>query len=342
MTAQQPPAGAGPTDTHWDKAVGVLQDCPEVVLACHLNPDADALGSMLALAQVLHRRGCRVWPSFSEPFEVPASLAELPGAELLVRPAEVPAAPALLVTLDSGSVDRLGTLAGLVDSAAEVLVIDHHASYTGFGTMHLVDPAAAATAVLVEELVGRLGEPLDADVAACLYAGLVTDTGAFKFAATTAETHELAARLLRTGIRHDLIARQLLDTHPAGWLAMVGAALARARLEPAAAGGLGLVWTETRTAEMAAAGLRPDQAESVIELVRTAAEAEVAAVCKELPDGGWTVSLRSKGRVDVSAAAVSLGGGGHRFAAGFTAAGDLESTVAAIRSALDAAPHLPG
>ena len=339
MTGPTPPTP--PTEAHWDKAVSALRDCPEAVFACHVNPDADALGSMLALAQVLHRRGCRVWPSFGEPFELPASLAGLPGAGLLVRPEQVPTAPQLLVTCDAGSADRLGTLAGLVDTAAEVLVVDHHRSNTGFGTVRLVDPAAAATAVLVEELVRRLDEPLDADVAACLYAGLVTDTGAFKFAATTAETHELAARLLRTGIRHDLIARQLLDTHPVGWLGMVGAALARARLEPAVAGGLGLVWTETRAAELVAAGLAWDQAESVIDLVRTAAEAEVAAVCKEVAGGGWTVSLRSKGRVDVSAAAVSLGGGGHRFAAGFTSAGDLAATVAAIRTAVDAAPRLP-
>ncbi len=311
-------------------------------MACHLNPDADALGSMLGLAQVLHRRGCRVWPSFSEPFDLPDSLAGLPGTGLLVRPGEVPATPALLVTFDTGSADRLGSLAGLVDTAAEVLVVDHHASNTGFGSVHLVDPAAAATAVLVEELVRRLDEPVDADVAACLYAGLVTDTGAFKFAATTAETHELAARLLRTGIRHDVLARRLLDTHPAGWLGMVGAALARARLEPDAAGGLGLVWTETRAAELAASGLAPDQAESVIDLVRTAAEAEVAAVCKEQPGVGWSVSLRSKGRVDVSAVAVSLGGGGHRFAAGFTSTDDLDATVGAIRAALASAPRLSG
>lgn len=330
------------TAAHWDKAVALLRDCPEAALACHLNPDADALGSMLGLAQVLHRRGCRVSPSFSEPFDLPASLAGLPGTELLVRPAEMPAAPSLLVTFDTGSPDRLGSLAGLVDRAVEVLVVDHHASNTGFGTVHLVDPAAAATAVLVEELVRRLDEPVDADVAACLYAGLVTDTGAFKFAATTAETHELAARLLRTGIRHDLIARQLLDTHPAGWLTMVGAALARARLEPVAAGGLGLVWTETRAAELTAAGLAPDQAESLIDLVRTAAEAEVAAVFKEHPGTGWMVSLRSKGHLDVSAVAVSLGGGGHRFAAGFTSTDDLDTTVTALRAALATAPHLPG
>jgi phosphoesterase RecJ-like protein len=332
-----------PTEAEWDKAVAALTaDVGAVVLACHVNPDADAVGSMLALAHALRRRGTRVLPSFSAPFELAGSLAGLPGVELLVPPDSVPAEPALLITLDTGSADRLGSLAPLVDSAAEVLVVDHHASNTCYGTLHLVDPAAAATAVLVEELVRRLGIELDADIAACLYAGLVTDTGSFRFAATTAETHELAARLLRTGIRHDLITRRLLDTHPAGWLAMVGAALARARLEPDALGGLGLVWTDTRQAELAAAGLGPDQAESVIDLVRTAAEAEVAMVCKQAADGGWTVSMRSKGLLDVSAAAVALGGGGHRLAAGFSSAADLEATVAAARAALAAAPRLPG
>ena len=337
-----PGAPAKPTSAEWDKAVALLGDQPEVVvLACHMNPDGDALGSMLALAHALRGRGVRVVPSFSDPFEVPGSLSGLAGVDLLVPPAEVPPTPPVLVTFDTGSADRLGSLAGLTQSAAEVLVIDHHASNTHYGTLHLVDPAAAATAVLVEELVRRLGVPLDAEIAECLYAGLVTDTGSFRFAATTAETHELAARLLRTGIRHDLLARELLDTHPAGWLTMVGAALSRARLEPAAAGGLGLVWTETRVAELVAAGLAADQAESVIDLVRTAAEAEVAAVCKELPAGGWSVSMRSKGRIDVSAAAVALGGGGHRFAAGFTSAADLAATMAALRDAVEAAPRLP-
>jgi phosphoesterase RecJ-like protein len=333
-----------PTEAEWDKAVAVLAaaDRGEVVLAGHVSPDADAVGSMLALAHALRRRGTRVLPSFSAPYELASSLTGLPGIELLVPPEQLPAAPALLVTLDTGSADRLGSLAPLVDTAAEVLVVDHHASNTRYGTLHLVDPAAAATAVLTEELVRRLGVELDREIAACLYAGLVTDTGSFRFSATTPETHELAARLLRTGIRHDLISRQLLDTHPAGWLGMVGAALARARLEPAAVGGFGLVWTETRLAELDAAGLGADQAESVIDLVRTAAEAEVAMVCKQATGGGWTVSMRSKGRIDVSAAAVALGGGGHRFAAGFSSDDDLDATVAAARAALAAAPQLPG
>jgi phosphoesterase RecJ-like protein len=343
VTRAGPGAAIGPpSDADWDKAVAVLTGAEEeVVLACHVSPDGDALGSMLALAHALRRRGSRVVPSFGVPFTVPASLGLLPGLDLLVDPAAVPAAPRLLVTFDTGSVDRLGSLADRVGAAAEVLVVDHHASNTGYGTLHLVDPAAPATAVLVAELVRRLGVPLDADIAACAYAGLATDTGSFRFAGTTAATHELAARLLATGIRPDVLSRELFDSHPFGWLPMAGAVLARARLEPAEVGGLGLVWTETRAAELAAYELAADQAESLVDLVRTAREAEVAAVFKELPDGRWAVSVRSKGRVDVGAACVALGGGGHRFAAGFTSGDDLDRTVPALRAALAAAPRLP-
>jgi len=328
-----------PDEASWDKAVAALTGPDEVVLACHVSPDGDALGSMLALAHALRRRGSRVLPSFGEPFDVPPSLRGLPGVDLLVRPDRVPAAPALLATFDTGSVDRLGGLADRAQRAGEVLVVDHHVSNTGFGTVHLVDPAAPATAVLVDELVRRLGVPLDADIAACLYAGLVTDTGSFRFAGTTPATHQLAARLLATGFRHDLLARELFDTHPFGWLPMAGAVLARARLEPAEVGGLGLVWTETRSADLAARGLGLDQAESLVDLVRTAQEAEVAAVVKELPQGGWAVSVRSKGRVNVGAACTALGGGGHRYAAGFTSHAGLEETVALLRAALAGAPR---
>lgn len=351
MTSNQTPASgpaarAGvfavspPTDADWEKAVAAVAGADEIVLACHVSPDGDALGSMLALAHALRRRGTRVLPSFAEPFVVPESLQVLPGLDLLVHPAAVPVAPRLMITFDTGSIDRLGSLAGRAAAAAEVLVVDHHASNTGYGTMHLVDPAAPATAVLVEELVRRLAVPLDAEIAACVYAGLVTDTGSFRFAGTTPATHQLAARLIGTGIRPDVLARELFDTHPFGWLPMVGKVLARARLEPAAVGGLGLVWTETRLAEMAEHGLAADQAESLVDLVRTAREAEVAAVLKELPDGRWAVSVRSKGQVDVGAACVALGGGGHRFAAGFTSAVDPDATLPALRAALAAAPRL--
>lgn len=326
----------------WQRATALLRGAEEVVLVCHVAPDGDALGSMLALGAALRSAGTRVTASWgSEPFEVPGTYAFLPALDLLVPAEDVPAAPPLLVTLDSGSADRLGTLADRVPAAAEVLVVDHHTSNTGYGTAHLVDSGAAATAVVVAELLDRLGLPLTQEVAAPLYTGLVTDTGSFRHASTSPAVHELAARLLATGIRHELINRAIWDTQPFGYVQLLGEVCARARLEPGAAGGLGLVWTEVGAEDLHRHGLGLSDVEGVIDVLRTAREAEVALVVKCDPaDGLWKVSTRSKGAVDVGAVCTGLGGGGHRFAAGYTSGSDLRSTVDAVRAALAAAPHL--
>jgi phosphoesterase RecJ-like protein len=332
-----------PSEADWSTAVSLLAGAEEVALACHVGPDGDALGSMLALGAALRARGTRVVASWGgEPFEVPASYSFLPAVDLLVPPADFPAAPQLFVTFDTGSADRLGSLADRVGTAGCCLVVDHHASNTRYGGLHLVEAGAAATAVLVAELVDRLGVALTAEIAAPLYTGLVTDTGSFKYAATTPEVHELAARLLATGIRHDLISRAIYDTAPFDYVRLLGTACARAELEPDAVGGLGLAWTTLTADELDRCGLGLADVEGVIDVLRTAQEAEVAVVLKGDPvEGGWKVSTRSKGAIDMGAVCTSLGGGGHRFAAGFSASGSAEDALDRLRSALADAPHLP-
>lgn len=328
-------------EPQWDEALGLLRGARQVVLACHVAPDGDALGSMLALGLALRSLGTDVLCSWGEPvLQVPTSLASLPGQELLVKPADLPPAPELLVTLDTGSLDRLGLVQAQALAATDVLVIDHHASNTGFGTVHLVDVSAAATAVLVGQLVDRLGVPLDLAVATGIYAGLVTDTGSFKFAATTPDVHRLAARLLETGLRHDLLARALWDTSTFGYVRVLGAALSRAQLDPLAADGLGLVWTYTTVEDLERYEVDLSQVEGMIDVVRTAVEAEVALVAKSDVDGTVKVSMRSKGQINVGEVCVGLGGGGHLFAAGFTSYDDVPTTVARVREALATAPHL--
>ncbi|MCW2607446.1 MAG: bifunctional oligoribonuclease/PAP phosphatase NrnA [Frankiales bacterium] len=329
------------TDLDWKAAVALLEGAGEVVLLCHVAPDGDALGSLLALGSALRRRGQRVVCSWGEePLVVPEAYAYLEGQDLLVPPSRVPAAPELLVTLDSSSPDRLGLLVDRLDTAGQVLVVDHHTAGEPFGDVRLVDPAAAATVVLVTELLDRLGCPLDAPVAAALYTGLVTDTGSFKHASTTPEVHALAGRLLGTGIRHDLISRSVWDTNPFGYLQALGAACAGAVLEPDAVGGLGLVWSSLTDAQLVRAGVALADVEGVIDVLRTTREAEVAVVLKQEPGGDLRVSTRSKGAVDLGAVCGALGGGGHRFAAGFTSTDDVPGTLAVLRRALADAPHL--
>ncbi|HYK29896.1 MAG TPA: DHH family phosphoesterase, partial [Streptosporangiaceae bacterium] len=246
-------------DMDWARAVKIIDSAADVWLACHIRPDADALGSMLAVAQALHARGdCGVVASFGEePFDVPAILRFLPGLELLAEPSAVPAQPAVMVSFDASSIDRLGLLAGPAAAATELIVLDHHASNAGFGTVNLVDPVVAATAVLSCELIDRLGIPLNASIATDLYAGLATDTGSFKFSSTTPQVHELAARLLRTGIDPGGISRNLYDRAPFSYMGLLAAALQRAKLEPSAARGLGLVWTTITKADREHAGGLP-------------------------------------------------------------------------------------
>lgn len=332
-----------PSSAEWTAVVEALRAADAVALACHVGPDGDALGSMLALGAALRTLGKDVVASWGgEPFAVPESYSFLPAVDLLVPPGEFPAAPALLVTFDTGSADRLGSLADRVDTAQCCIVVDHHASNTRYGGLHLLDVGAAATAVLVAELVDRLGVPLTQEIAAPLYTGLVTDTGSFKYSATTPSVHELAGRLLATGIRHDLISRAIYDTAPFAYVRLLGAACSRARLEPDAVGGLGLVWTSVPADEMTGSGLGLADVEGVIDVLRVAREAEIAVVVKGDPvEGGWKVSTRSQGVVDVGAVCTALGGGGHRFAAGFSTDEGPEAVLERLRDALARAPHLP-
>ncbi len=338
----QPDAAIAPAA--WDDAVRLLLSARSVLLLGHVAPDGDALGSALAVGLALRSLPGerRIAVSFGdEPFGVPANLSWLPGLDLVRPPAETDPAPDVVATFDASSSDRLGCFQEVAARAPAVVVVDHHTSYDGFGTHELVDRTAPATAVLADELIRRLDAPLTREVAANLYAGLVTDTGSFRFAGTTSQTLLLGARLLDTGIRFDVMARRLFDEAPFAYLGLLGRALDRTVLEPQAAGGLGLVWTVVPALERQQAGLGFDLAEPIIDSLRKAQEAEVACVVKEDDCGQLRVSLRSKGRVDVSQVASALGGGGHRYAAGFTSASvELTDVVSAVRYRLAQAPHL--
>ncbi|MFJ2030944.1 bifunctional oligoribonuclease/PAP phosphatase NrnA [Streptosporangium sp. NPDC087985] len=328
------PRDVGPVPVgDWDRAVGLISSADEIALACHISPDGDALGSMLALGMALRAAGRRVTASFGERrFRVPRLLRFLPGQELLSEPDAYPAAPELMITFDAPTVERLGVLAGNAARARELVVLDHHPSNTGFGTLNLVDPGAAATVALAEELIHRLGLPVDKAIATCLYAGLVTDTGSFRHSSTTPEAHLMAARLVATGLNPEEIARELWDRSPFGYLRVLGAVLDRVVLEPEVGGGL--VWTSVTRADRAAYGLPYDELEGIIDVIRRTEEADMAVVLKEDDDGAWQVSTRSKGAVDVARVCAALGGGGHTKAAGFTSHLPVEQTMASLRALL--------
>jgi bifunctional oligoribonuclease and PAP phosphatase NrnA len=333
------PAAGGPADADWLAAVAAvrrLAPAGRVLLACHVNPDGDALGSMLGFGLGLRRLGVpRLQATFPGDLEVPEPYAALPGLDLLVPEASAYPDPDLMLVFDVAAESRLGALAGRLGTAGTAIVLDHHASNTRFGAVNLVDPDAAATSVVAEGLLNRLDVPLDAEIAECLYVALATDTGSFKFDMTTPRVHEMAARLIATGIRPAEISRRVFDTRPFGAVKLFGEVLGRAQLDPTAAGGHGMVWSYATLADLRRHGQRPYVMDALIDPVRSVAEADVSVVVKQVGDGEWAVSLRSKGAVDVSAVAVALGGGGHRLAAGFTGHGTPGEVVVAVRRELD-------
>jgi phosphoesterase RecJ-like protein len=308
-----------------------------VTVRGHGRPDADALGSALALGRALLRGGARVRVSFGEPDEAPETLRWLDEDGLLTHPDDLPDTEALLVCVDTPVPKRLGRLAGRVELAGSVLVIDHHATNTFYGSCNVVDESAEASAILVFRILDAMGVELDEPIARGIYAGIVTDTSGFRRASP--ETHRMAARLLEAGVDAEAVVRRIVDERPFTWLPMLASVLREAELEPEAAQGRGFVHAVVRLD--AARTVRGEEVESVIDVVRSVREAAVAAVLKQdvTNPAQWQISLRSIG-IDVSAVASEFGGGGHRQAAGCTIAGSAEEVVAGLRAALERAPLL--
>lgn len=320
------------------RAAAIIRDLPRdatILLVCHVNPDGDALGSMLGFGLGLRQLGfTRVVATFPEPFVVAPTFSFLPGQDLLVPPAAAPTVPDLGMSFDAASETRLGELVPALQASSTWIVMDHHASNPGFGGVQLIDPAAAATSLVAARLLDALDVKFDRDIATNLYVALATDTGSFRYDLTTEEVHLLAARLVAAGARPAEVALRVFDTRAFVAIQLLATVLARAELDRTAARGAGLVTAYATPADLDRYGLPAHVLESFMDVLRTTEEADVACLVKPAGEDRWSVSLRSRGMTDVSAVAVALGGGGHRLAAGFTGYGSVESVLASVRAAL--------
>jgi phosphoesterase RecJ-like protein len=318
-------------DAALDEAARVLSDAEEVALACHVNPDPDALGSMLALSAFLRSRGGRTVCSYgNDPFELAPWVGALPGTHGLIPPKDFPRDPAVFVTLDSASVDRLGRLASTAARGGTVIWIDHHVSNEGLGTIPVIDPSASSTAEIVFRLMKRMGGDIPVESAACLWAGIVTDTGRFQYESTSPETLRLAAELRSYPFDHAGLAQALFEDNSLAYLRVLAVALQRLVFDE----GVRLVWTYVTQADLAEAGTRVGETDDMIDVIRTAREADVAVVLKQQRDGRFKVSMRSRGGTDLAAVAARFGGGGHRLAAGYTSKVGALETVRLLTAAI--------
>ena len=307
-----------------------LESGREFLITAHVDPDGDAVGSCLGLEFALRYLGKETQVVLES--TLPASLAFLPGSSGILRSADVPKRFTHAFVLDSSSLDRVGAVgtANLTPDA-RIAVIDHHWGNAGFGAPRLVNPEASATAELIYDLIENLNVPITPEIATNLYTGILSDTGGFRYANTSARTLRVSARLVEHGARAAEVAEALYATKTAPSLRILGMALAS--LETQGGGRIGAMTISRAMFEEA--GATPEDADGIVQYAKSLVGARVGVLIQEVAPGEIRASLRSDGTVDVNEVASRFGGGGHRNAAGLRVRGALETVRQDLFRALE-------
>jgi phosphoesterase RecJ-like protein len=299
------------------------------VLTSHARPDGDAIGSALACCQVLRAMGKQADVVLHD--AVPRIYRPLPFADQVVQANRLNGSYEAAIILECDSLLRT-RLAGLEDRF--LINIDHHASGRPFADVNWIDPHAVATAEMVFRLGREAGVPLSPEIATCLYTALMTDTGSFMFQGTNEHTFALARELTLAGADPSHCARNIYFAHSGAKMRLLGEALRNLNQEGH------LVWNWVTQEQMERCGAKEEDCEGLVNYALSIADAEVAVFFRELPDGRFRVSLRSKGKVNVAKLAERFAGGGHECASGCAVNGPLQAAVSEILSQLRPGPSL--
>lgn len=314
----------------FDSLLKLIVNEKSLVLATHVQPDGDAIGSLLGFGLLLLGMGKDVFMSWGEPISVPSQYSFLPGVELIKDPSLCPPNVENFMALDCATLDRLGSLSKIAEKARNLISIDHHAEKARFGSLNIHDEGASSTAELILRISRALHLTLNKDIATCFYVGIVTDTGKFQYTNTTISTFKAAEELLEYGILPNSVFQNVYENIPFDYLKLLGIALARTTLVEEHS----LVYTWILQSDLKETGTKLSQAENLIDSLRAVDGIKIAAVLKEIGGHKFNVSLRSKGEINVSKLAERFGGGGHANAAGFKSDDGLERTVNNLLDAL--------
>jgi phosphoesterase RecJ-like protein len=299
------------------------------VLTSHARPDGDAVGSALACCQVLRTMGKQADVVLHD--GVPRIYRSLPFADEVLQADTVQGNYEAAIILECDSIHRT-RLEGLEDRF--LISIDHHATGRPFAHVNWIDPHAVATAEMVFRLAREAGVKFSPEIATCLYIALMTDTGSFMFQGTNEYTFALARELVLAGADPAHCARGIYFAHSSAKLRLLGEALRNLNLESH----LGWIWVTQ--AQMERCGAREEDCEGLVNYVLSIGDVEVAAFFRELPDGRFRVSLRSKGKLNVARVAEMFGGGGHECASGCAVDGPLSEAVRQVLSQLGRGPSV--
>ncbi|HEY3268300.1 MAG TPA: bifunctional oligoribonuclease/PAP phosphatase NrnA [Armatimonadota bacterium] len=314
-----------PNDPARHAAAEAIRAASKVSLACHLNPDGDALGSTLGLALALEDMGKTVVRLCQD--VVPPAYRFMHGAERMEKEPPKGWAPDLAIGLDCDAEHRLGNVGPFILGAPKVLDIDHHTGSGPFGHIRVLDPHASSTSQQVHELLAYMGVPLDRDVAVCLLAGIIFDTGAFRFSNATPATFTAAAQLVAAGAEPNLIHRAMFEDKPFTNVKLLGRALSNAQMDR------GVAWSSLTRQDFRESGAEESETEGIVNNLMAVRDVKAAALFRETPHG-VRVSLRGRNGVNVAEVARQFGGGGHVKAAGCTVNKPLDEAMAEVLTLL--------
>ncbi len=306
-----------------------LQRCKTVLLTVHKSPDGDALGSQLALLLALERRGKTVTAHNLDP--VPEIYRFLPARERIRVGRPVVGRYDACVVLDTEP-ERVGLFDG--PPPADLLInIDHHVTNSAPWPVTWLEPEASATGEMVFRLIAELGVSLNRAMAECLYTAVFTDTGSFRYSNTTPESMRIAAKLLEAGADPWMVTENVYESFAYRRLKLLGLALADMEQSPDGRS----AWVVITDEMYRTTGTTAEDTDNFINSVRSVRGVEVAVLFRQTAEREFKISLRSKGRVDLTGVAQSFGGGGHRNAAGCTVQGTLAEVRRTVIDAVSAA-----
>ncbi len=299
------------------------------LLTSHARPDGDAVGSALACCQILRAMGKEAEVVLRD--GVPRIYQRLPFAEQVIQTERVNGGYEAAIILECDSIQRT-RLWGL--ESRFLINIDHHLSGRPFAHVNWIDPKAVATAEMVYRLAREAGVKITPEIATCLYTAVLTDTGSFMFEGTNEHTFELARELVLAGADPAHCARNVYFGHSTAKMRLLGAALSNLRREGA------LAWISVTQEQMLRCHAKEEDCEGLVNYALSMQDVEVALFFREVPDGRFRVSLRSKGKLDVAAVAERFGGGGHQCASGCALDGPLPVAAARIIKELRLGPSV--
>jgi len=312
------------------KIIHEIEANSSFLVTTHEGPDGDAVGSTMALASFLLALGKDVTLFYCDP--MPDTYRFLPLTNLVVH--SIPDRQFdVCFVLDAGELKRAGAEISAFSRFGRIINIDHHPYCVEFGDLNYVDPTASATAALIYRIMKTAGYEINYNSALCVYVGIVTDTGSFRYSNADPEAFQISGELVALGINPWAVAEKLYESQPLKRLELL--ALALSTLTVSKTGEFASI---TVTLDMyQKTGANSELTDGFVNYPRSIHGVEVSVFFREIKPGAFKVSFRSKGKVNVSSIAMAFGGGGHYNAAGCTLNGSLEEVKEHVLSYLDQA-----